>query len=348
MLPPLTPVRRGLAAIAAAAALVVAAGCTGGDDEPEGPETPDQVTYLTSFGLSAHDAFIFYAEERGFFDDAGIDINIEVGSGSQNYPPMLAGEAEFTYTDLAGLLIDIGQGSVQPGDFQVLAAVHQTTLTAIIAPTDAGITAPADLEGKRLAAFEGSPTFDLLPAYAEMSGWEFDPDLLIGTTGQELFGTLASGQVDALSTFIIQKGVIESIIQKETIALPFPDYLDDVIGTGLITTSAVAQENPDLVERFRDAALQGLRATLENPQAAIEVLQEVDPDAVQSVEAFVAQIQVMTPYITGEGEDRVGVIDEAHVMRCISVLESSGVIPPGVEVTPDAILGDLTLQTTSS
>jgi NitT/TauT family transport system substrate-binding protein len=347
VLPPLTPLR-GLAAIAAAATLVVTAGCTGGDDEPEGPSTPDQVTYLTSFQASAHDAFIYYAEDQGFFDEANIDLTIELGSGSQNYPPMLAGEAEFTYTDLAGLLIDIGQGSLQAGDFRALAAVHHTTLTAIIAPVDAGITAPADLEGKRLAAFEGSPTFDLLPAYAEMSGWEFDPELLIGTTGQELFGTLASGQVDALSTFIIQKGVIESIIQKETIALPFPDYLDDVIGTGLITTSALAEENPDLVERFRDAALQGLRATLENPQEAIEVLQQLHPDAVQNVDAFVAQIGVMTPYITGEGEDRVGVIDEAHVMRCISVLESSGVIPAGVEVTPDAILGELTLLTTSS
>lgn len=342
---PLTSVRRGLAAAAAAAALVVSAACSdegGGSDTP-GPGDLDQATYLTSFQASAHDAFIFLAEQRGYFDEVGIDLTIELGSGSANYPIMLAGEAEFSYVDITGLLIDIGRGDVQPGDFQVLAAVHHTTLAAIVAPADSGISVPADLEGKRLAAFQGSPTHDLLPAYAEMSGWEFDPDLVLGTSPQELFGTLASGQVDALSTFIIQKGVIESIIGKETIAMPFNEYLDDVVGTGLITTGSLAAENPDLVTRFRDAALRGLRDTLANPEDAIAALQEAHPDAVQNVDAFVGQIRTMDPYITGEGEDRIGVLDEAHIVRCISVLVSSGVID--TEVDPSAVLGDLSLLT---
>lgn len=341
---PLTPVRRGLVAVAAAATLVASAACSNDDGGGStGSGSLDRATYLTSFQASAHDAFIFLAEKRGYFDEAGIDLTIELGSGSANYPIMLAGEAQFSYVDIAGLLIDIGRGEVQPGDFQVLAAVHHTTLAAIVAPADSGIRAPADLEGKRLAAFQGSPTYDLLPAYAEMSGWEFDPDLLMGTSPQELFGTLASGQVDALSTFIIQQGVIESIIGKETIAMPFNEYLDDVVGTGLISTGALAQENPDLVARFRDAALRGLRDTLANPEEAIAALQEVHPDAVQNVDAFVGQIRTMEPYITAFGEDRIGVLDEAHIVRCISVLVSSGVID--TEVDTSAILGDLTLLT---
>lgn len=338
---PLTSARRRvLTAAVAAAALVVAGACSADDDSPTGGEV-DQVTYLTGFQASAHDAFMFVAQERGYFEEAGIDLTIELGSGNQNLPILQAGQAQFTYIDLTGLLMNIGSGGVQPGDFQALAAIHHTTLAAFVAPVDAGVEVPADLEGKRIAAFLGSPTYELVPAYAEMAGWEFDPDLLIGTSPQDLFTALATGQADLLSTFIIQQGVVESVVEKETVALPFNEYLDDVLGTGLITTSALAEENPDLAIRFRDAALRGLRETLANPEEAINILQQFHPDAVAAVEPLVNQIRVMDPYITGQGEERIGVLDEAHIVRCISVLVSSGVLES--EVAPDAILGDVTL-----
>ena len=63
--------------------------------------------------------------------------------------------------------------------------------------------------------------------------------------------------------------------------------------------------------------------------------------AVASVPAFVAQINVMKPYITSN-VSQIGAMDESHVLRCISVLESAGLIPSGLE--PDAILGEQTLM----
>ena len=341
---PLTSVRRVLAATAVTAALVVTGACSDADDSPAPGGGPDKVTYLTGFQASAHDAFIFFAEERGYFDEAGIDLTIELGAGNQNLPLLLAGQADFTYIDLTGLLMNIGSGDVQPGDFQALAAIHHTTLAAFVVPVDVGVEVPADLEGKRIGAFLGSPTYELVPAYAEMAGWDFDPDLLVGTSPQDLFTTLATGQVDLLSTFIIQQGVVEATVGTETVAFPFNEYLDDVLGTGLLTTTALAEENPDLAIRFRDAALRGLKDTLADPEGAIAALQAAHPDAVTVVEPLVNQIRVMDPYITGQGQDRIGVLDEAHIVRCISVLVSSGVIE--TEVEPDAILGDVTLLAT--
>lgn len=337
---PLTTARRVLAATAAAAVLVVTGACSS-DDKPAAGDEVDKVTYLTGFQASAHDAFMFLAKERGYFDEVGIDLTIELGAGNQNLPLLEAGQAHFTYVDLTGLLMNIGSGNIEPGKFQALAAIHHTTLAAFVAPVDAGVEVPADLEGKRIGAFLGSPTYELVPVYAEVAGWEFDPDLLIGTSPQDLFTTLATGQVDLLSTFIIQQGVVEATIGKETVALPFNEYLDDVLGTGLITTRELAEENPDLAIRFRDAALRGLKETLADPEGAIAALQAAHPDAVTAVEPLINQIRVMDPYITGQGEDRIGVLDEAHIVRCISVLVSSGVLE--TEVEPSAILGEVTL-----
>lgn len=311
------------------------------DAEPTGGSTgPDQVTYLTGFGASAHDAFIFVADEKGYFEEAGIEIDIQLGAGTQNLPTLLAGEAHFTYIDLVGLLYQMGKGDIEPGSFTALSAVHQSTLAAIMAPESSDIETPQDLEGKRIGAFTGSPTEFLLPVYAELAGFELDPANIVSVAPNELFGLLPSGQADALSTFIIQRGVVENTAGGPMRVFPMNEVLDDMLGTALVASTELAESNPGLVERFRDAALKGLQDTLDDPEGAIAILAERHPTAVQVPPAFVAQIRVMTPYVTSAGE--IGVLDESHVMRCISVLESAGLIPAGI--TPDAILSDATLM----
>jgi NitT/TauT family transport system substrate-binding protein len=342
--------RRGLLAGSGAAALAVATGCTGGDgnSDDDAQTTPDQVTYLTGFGASAHDAFIFVADEKGYFRDSNIQIDIQLGGGEQNNAALLADQAHFTYTDYTGHLLDVGAGGISAGDFRALCSIHQTTLVAIVAPPEAGIDSPQDLTGKRIGCFAGSPTQELLPAYADVAGWEYNEDLIVPVGIQELFGLIPAGEADCLSSFVIQKGVIEVSAGAEPgsfAAFPFNQVLDDLLGTGLMSTARLADENPDLVTRFRDAALEGVRYTIQNAEEAIQILSDRNPGAVENPEAFVAQIGVMTPYITGRGEDQIGTLDEAQVMRCISVLESSGLIPSGQ--TPDSIIGEQTLLTSA-
>jgi NitT/TauT family transport system substrate-binding protein len=346
---PLFPsTRRAFVAVAAVAALTTVTACTGddGSDDNGSQDAPDQVTYLTGFGASAHDAFIFVADEKGFFDAAGIDIDIQLGGGNENYGALLADEAQFTYIDYTGVLVQLGRGEYQPGDFRALSAVHQNTLVAVMAPESSDIDSPQDLSGQKIGAFTGSPTEFLLPAYADLVGFDYDPEEQLVSVGiQELFGVLPSGQADALSSFIIQRGVIEQAAGEPMVVFPMNEVLDDLLGTGLMSTTALADENPELVERFRDAALEGLEYTINNPEEAIQILSDRNPGAIEVPEPFVAQIGIMEPYITARGADQIGVMDEAHVMRCISVLESAGLIPPGIG--PDAIIGEQTLLTST-
>jgi NitT/TauT family transport system substrate-binding protein len=345
MVHPARTLRAALAGGAAALVMLASACSSGSEPEPEpgptGGSGPDSVVYLTGFNASAHDAFIFVADEKGFFEEANIDIDIQLGAGTQNLGPLLADEAQFTYVDLVGLLYQMGNGQVEPGAFRALAAVHQTTLAAIMAPESSDIQNPQDLVGKRIGAFTGSPTEFLLPVYASLAGFEFDESQIVSVAPNELFGLLPAGRADALSTFIIQRGVVENTAGEPMRVFPMNEVLSDMLGTALISTSALAESNPDLVERFRDAALKGLQYTLDNPEEAIQILSDRNPGAVPAIPPFVAQINVMKPYITGN-VDQIGAIDEAHVLRCISVLESSGLIPSGL--TPEAIIGPQTLM----
>lgn len=335
-MPPATFSRRSFHAATAAAAAAFLAGCTGTEENPPAADDgePDAVTYLTGFGANAsHDAFAFVAKDNGFFAEAGLDVTINPGAGAQNYAPMLAGQVHFTYTDLTGLLMEIGNGTFTNTDFRALAAVHQQTLAAIIAPEDSGITSPADLEGKRVGALTGSTTETLLPAYSALADFDLSTVEIVNADPQGLFGLLAGGQVDALSTFSIQRGFIESLIEKPTVMYPFSDFLPDLLGTGLITTGQIARDNPDMALRFRDAALRALQFTIDNPEAAVEVM-AANSESI-NVQAGVGQIRAMTPYVTAGGST-VGAIDPTRAAQCISVLQGAGLIPAGLTV--DALI----------
>src|SRR5436190_1190511 len=119
-----------LVAVLATALIGSAAGCSSSKDEPvaaSGSAKPDKVTYLTAFGAVGRDAFAWVAQEKGYFKDAGLDVNIQLGAATgENLKGLAAGQAQFANLDLIGAWILAGKGDYK--DFRTIAAIHQQTL----------------------------------------------------------------------------------------------------------------------------------------------------------------------------------------------------------------------------
>jgi NitT/TauT family transport system substrate-binding protein len=318
---------RYLAATLAAAALV-AAGCTSDDgDEPDdGTAEPVQVTYITAFGAQGRDAFAWVAQERGIFEANGLEVEIVAGAGTgPNLEAITAGEADFTAMDMTGATIEAGNGNHT--EFRVIAAIHQSTLVAIISLDGYGITAPQDLEGQKLGAAAGSVNQLLFPAYAAIAGVDDSTVEWEEVAPPELPGLLASRDVAALSTFLIgSRGVELAAEGTPSVVLPYSEYLTDLFGNAIMATTALVEEQPEVVVRFRDAMLEALAWTVDNPEEAAQILNQANPDS--AVEAAVGEITSMTPSVLSAG--RVGLIDRARVARSITLLQGAGLIPPGL------------------
>lgn len=85
--------RQVLAAAALAPATQALLGCRA-DKPTAGFVQP--VTYLTNFGALGRDAYPYLALEEGFFDEAGLAVTIEPGTGTTgNLQGLLAGRAQF-------------------------------------------------------------------------------------------------------------------------------------------------------------------------------------------------------------------------------------------------------------
>ncbi len=316
--------RRACSAILAVTLLL--AGC--GDNETPA-RSGDKVTYLTAFGAVGRDAFAWVAQEKGYFRDAGIDVTIQLGAATgENLKVLAAGRAQFANLDLTGTWILAGKG--QYPDVRAIAAIHQQTLVSIVSLQGAGITEPKDLEGHQVGAATGSVNQLLFPAYAKLAGIDPAKVTWVNAPPAQLPALLASGRVDALSTFLIgAKGLSKAAGGKPTVVLPYSTYLPELFGNGLIAPLAITRDKPDLARRFRDAALKGLQYTLEHPQEAAEIMKKAQPAA--DVTAAVGEITLMAPYVKPSG-----VIDRQRVAAEITTLEKGGLVPPGL--TPDSIV----------
>jgi NitT/TauT family transport system substrate-binding protein len=328
---------RALAAVLLAGVVALAGACSSSDDKDSGSKGSngkalDKVTYVTAFGAVGRDSFAWVAKEKGFFKDAGIDVDIQKGAGNEpNLNMIKSGKAQFAALDFTGAVIQAGVGKYT--DWRAVAAIHQQTLVSIMTTNDTDITRPTDLKGKTVATAAGSVSELLFPAYAKLAGLDPSTVKIQGAPPTALNQLMASKKVDALSTFLLSQTALHTIAKKPVVVLPYSQYLSDLFGNAIITTPETIATKKDLVQRFVKAAMQGLQYTVDHPDEAAQILHKAEPTA--AVPAAVGEINAMKPYVTPANGAPIGHIDQARLERGITILQGAGLMPAGL--TPDKV-----------
>jgi NitT/TauT family transport system substrate-binding protein len=332
-----------LSGLVASLGLSVLTAC-GTDDVPPTSDNgaADQVTYLTSFGQLGRDAYVYVAQDLGFFDEVGIEVTIEPGAGmASNTSALLGGQAQFVVSDLGAVTVALSGGELD--GLVAIAAIHQLPPVAIMS-ANADISGPADLENRKVGIAPGTVTELLFPTWLELAGANPEAVDVEPVSPPDLIAALASGQVDAIEQFAMGEPLVASALEGEVQVLPYSDYLADLYGVVLMTTSQTAESDADLCVRFRDALLRGLAYSLENPAEAGQILASHVPEANPDVAA--RELEIMRAFAL-PSRGPLGTIDEDRVARSIELLQSAGAIGADANVRP-ADLVDFTLVPTES
>ncbi|MGW1058334.1 ABC transporter substrate-binding protein [Micromonospora rubida] len=329
---------RTVAAAALATALTLVSACSS-DSDSSGAKGGDgkaleKVTYLTSFGNFGRDSYAWVAKEKGFFKEAGFDVEVKPGQGTGAViQTIVGGKADFGPIDLTGGLLQLGNG--QAKDFVAVAAIQQRTMAGIATVEGAGIASPKDLEGKKLADTPGSVVRNLFPTYARLAGVDASKVTWVNGDAQSLMGTLAAGQVDGIGQFVVGQPTIEAVTKKKAVMLPYSNVMQDLYGNVLITSSKIAKEKPDMVKRFSGALMKGLEYALTNPQEAADILKK-NVDASNPV-AAAAELQLMAGYVRSSNSGtQIGTLDSGRVAKSIAILQGAGSLKQNL--TPDQII----------
>jgi len=241
--------------------------CTGSGSEPPLTEVPlTNIRLPMGYIPSIQFAPFYVAVEKGYFREAGIEINFDYSYETDGV--MLTGSNEIPFAIVSGEQVLLARAQGLPVVY--IFAWYKDFPTAVIAKTTANIQTPQDLEEKQigLPGLFGA-SYIGLRALLDAGGLK---------ENQVTLNSIGYNQVEALA--LDQQQAVVGYVTNEPIQLRAQGYDVNVIrvsdyvrlaSNGLITNETVIKENPDLVFRMVKAITRGIRRTLEAPDEAYEI-----------------------------------------------------------------------------
>ena len=224
-----------------------------------------QLKWINQFQFAGY----YAALEKGFYKEAGLDVilwpNGYNGSFVSPVDAVVSGDAQFGISN-SGLVLDYLNGK----PVVALAATLQHSAVSWLVLEKSGIRSIHDMVNKRLmTVFPLSESLELLEPFRAEG---IDPKKLHLT--QTIFDLqpLIDGKIDAYDAYVTnepflleQKGIPYRIIDPRTYGI---DFYGDV----LFTSQAELQNNPERVEAFRKASMDGWRYAMAHPDEIIDLI----------------------------------------------------------------------------
>ena len=233
---------------------------------PAAAETP--VTIALDWTLNTNHVGLVVARDKGFYADAGLEVEILPFSDTSSAALLAAGAADFGYLTSLGFLSARAGGA----DLTALWATMQHETGRLVYNTDnAAITRPADLSGKTYAGFGSAWETALIATMIRNDGGEPSWDTV--TLGTGAYEALAAGAVDFTLEVATWEGVNGALLGRRQSSFAYADYgIPDQQNGYIAARTETLDARPDLVVDFMRATQAGYAWAADNPEAAAEML----------------------------------------------------------------------------
>ncbi len=248
-------------------ALIVTA--CGGDAAVE-PETavPSPISLRLPMGYIPDPQYAAYyvAVEKGYFADAGIEIEFDYSFETDGMA--LVGANELPFAIVGGDQVILARAQGVPVVYVM--EWFQRYPIAIVSKEASGIVTPADLAGRNV----GLPGF-FGASYVGYAGLLSANGLALADVNAAEIGfnqieSLLTDQSEAVVVFANNEPVQLTARGEAINTLYVADYVD-MVSNGIITNEETIANDPELVQRFVTAVLHGLADVLADPKEAYEI-----------------------------------------------------------------------------
>ena len=268
--------KRIFAAFAAFALLL--SGCAGsqtaaGDTQADGAGEDElrELTVVLDWYPNALHAFLYQAEQAGYFAEEGLTINIQPPAGVNDAMSMVAaGKADI------GLYYqqDVIQARVEQGvPVKSIAAVVQAPLNIILSLKEKDITEPADLAGKTVGYAGTELSEALVHSIMQKSGQDPNSVELIDV-GFDLMSSMVTGNVDATIGCLVNHEVPQMEKEGFEVNYFFPDdfgvpqYYEGIF----LANDDMIENEPEVLAGFLRGCQKGFEDFKNDTDAVLQVL----------------------------------------------------------------------------
>lgn len=247
------------------------------------------------------DAIQFYpwylADELGYLEEEGLDVTLEAADGSSAaIQQLIAGNADAALPAPGAFLLGVSSG--QP--LKWIYSLQYSNIFTLVARADAGISTVADLEGRALGISELSGgEVPLVRAVLRDAGLNEGQDVELVPVGEGSALTieaLETGKIDAYSSSVFDVAAIEAAGIEVDVILP--EDAAQFPADGVVTSEETLSTRRDDLVGFLRAASKAIVFANANPDAALEALSQVAPEAFEDEELAQRFFEVSTTLTT--------------------------------------------------
>jgi len=268
---------------------------------------------------------LYVAIEKGYFREAGIELEFDYSFETDAVALVGANELQFAVVSGEQVLLARAQGL----PVVYVAAWYQQYPVAVVSKVDQGILMPADLKGKKigLPGLYGA-NYIGLEALLFSAGLS-DADVTLDSIGFNQVEALATDQEQAVSVYTANEPVQLRAQGYDLNEIRVADHVQ-LASNGLITNEKTIAENPELVRQMVKALLQGLADTIANPDEAYELSKAYIPNLAEADEAV--QKEILLRSIDLWKAERTGFSDEQAWLNMQDTLLKMGLLEGALDL----------------
>ena len=258
----------------------------------------EKITIVLDWTPNTNHTGIFVAEANGYFEEAGLTVEIVQPPEGGAEALVASGKAQFgvSFQDTVAPALS----GDNPIPVTAVAAIIQHNTSGIISRKGEGMHTPKGLEGKKYATWDLDVEKETIRDVMKADGGNFDLVELIPSTVTDEVSALKSGSVDAIWIFYAWAGIACETAGLETDYFEFADInpVFDYYTPVIIGNNAWLSENPDSAKAFIEALSKGYTYAVENPEDAADILMDAAPELKSNSElVYASQEYLASEYI---------------------------------------------------
>ena len=229
----------------------------------------EKMALTLNWTIGADHAPIYFAQARGDYAAAGVDLTIEIGKGSAYAAQRVGvGASQIGIVDMPTAMQAKGEGA----DLVGVMVIYATSPYTIYWKKSSGIKTIKDLSGHSI----GTPAADaarlMWPLIAKTAGLDPASVRFVNVAPDAKFAALQSGTIDATTNFFNLHYVAERTFKDDLGFLRLADIGFNPYGNSFFVNGAYLKEHSDAVRRFTQVTQKAYASCLADPAPCLQAV----------------------------------------------------------------------------
>src|SRR5688572_13716699 len=292
-------------------------------------EAADELTLQLKWVTQSQFAGYYVAKDKGFYEEAGLDVTIKPGGPDINPSQVIAGGG-------ADVVIDWMPSALATREKGVplvnIAQPFQKSGMMLTCRKETGIKSPQDFKGRTLGVWFGGNEYPFLSWMSHLGiPTDGGPDGVTVLKQGFNVDPLLQKQADCISTMTYNEywQVIDAgLTPEDLVVFPYEDQGVATLEDGLYVLESSLEDEAmaDKLARFLQASIEGWQYAAEHPDEAADIVLEYDETGAQT-EKHQRRMMGEINKLVGTGEQGIGYLDPADYQRTVDVLLAGGSDP---------------------